>query len=194
MRRSDVELAAAVAAGDRDAAEEMVGRLLERVRCACRYAAGASGDWEDLVQTVMVEILRSAGSFSGESSLEKWSNTITMRTLWRRVRSREKYRRILRLLRESNTDPAPVERCLEEKIDSSVVRSKIALCLDRISTPQRISLVMRFVFGCSVKEIAAATGASENTVKDPLKKEKNKLKMRMMEDEILKEYVEHLKS
>ena len=194
MGRSDVELAEAVAGGDRGAAEELAGRLLERVRCACRYMAGAHSDWEDMVQIVMIEILRSAGTFVGESTLESWAGTITMRTLWRRIRSRERYREVIRLFRESRIEPPPARGgTAEEQVDIRVIRSRIAHCLDRINANQRVCLVMKFVFDHSVKEIAQVTGAPENTVKDRLKNGKEKLRRFMMGDELLKEYVGSLK-
>lgn len=193
MGRSDLELARAVSEGEREAAEELAGRLFQRVRATCRYLVGAHHDWEDLVQVVMIEILKSAGSYSGEASLEKWAGTIIMRTMWRQIRKRERYKEIIRIFRSRKIQSLPGQSGeAENVVDNKFLRSRMAGHLDGINYKQRMCLVMKLVFGHTVKEIAQVTGSSENTVKDRLKKGREKLRRLVLNDEELSEYVSHL--
>jgi RNA polymerase sigma-70 factor (ECF subfamily) len=188
MAGRDLELARSVAGGDRGAAEELAGRLYERVRAACRYLAGAHPDWEDLVQNVMIEILSSTASYQGEAPLEAWAQTIVMRTLWRQIRRRERYAILIRAFQSAETKGDLDGRAQEQAADAVSLRARIARCLDRIHYAQRTCLVMKFVYGYSVKEIADLTEAPENTVKDRLKKGKERLRGLMAVDGVIREY------
>lgn len=190
MAGRDLELAKRVSRGDREAAGELAGRLFERVRAACRYLAGSHSDWEDLVQNVMIEILKSTGSYGGEAPLEAWAQTIVMRTLWRMVRRRERYGMLLSAFREAGPERAAGTAAPERGAERARLRTGIARCLDRIHYAQRTCLVMRFVYGYSVKEIAELTSTSENTVKDRIKKGKEKLRRLMAGDRIIHDYME----
>jgi len=194
MAGRDLELAKRVSRGDREAAEELAGRLFERVRAACRYLAGSHSDWEDLVQDVMIEILKSTASYGGEAPLEAWAHTIVMRTLWRMVRRRERYGLLLRAFREVETGRAAEGATPERGADRVRLRTGIARCLDRIHYAQRTCLVMKFVYGYSVKEIAELTETPENTVKDRIKNGKEKLRRLMAGDRAIHDYMEREES
>jgi RNA polymerase sigma-70 factor (ECF subfamily) len=188
MAGHDLELAKRVSRNDREAAEELAGRLFERVRAACRYLAGGHSDWEDLVQNVMIEILKSTGSYGGEAPLEAWAQTIVMRTLWRMVRKRERYSMLLSAFRDVENERAAGSAAPERGADTVRLRTGIARCLDRIHYAQRTCLVMKFVYGYSVKEIAELTDTPENTVKDRIKKGKEKLRRLMAGDRVVQEF------
>jgi RNA polymerase sigma-70 factor (ECF subfamily) len=188
MAGRDLELAQSVAGGDRRAAEELASRLLEKVRAACRYLAGARPDWEDLVQNVMIEILRSTGAYGGEASLEAWAHTIMMRTLWRQIRRRERYGLLLDALRSGETAGEDPGVSPEQAAGAVELRARIARCLDGIHYAQRTCIVMKFVYGHSVKEIAELTGTSENTVKDRLQKGKERLRRLMAGDGVIQDF------
>jgi len=191
MHESDLELTRQVAQGNKKASEEMVGRLFELVRSACRYSAGNSNDWEDMAQIAMMEILKSAGSYKGESPLEKWAGTITMRTIWRKIRKKQRYISILQVVFRSH-DEDPVSQSLEVDVDGQTLRSRMSVLLGKISPEQRMALVMKFGFGYSVREISETLLTSENTIKDRLKRGKEKLKRLALNDKVLKEFVEKI--
>jgi RNA polymerase sigma-70 factor (ECF subfamily) len=194
MAGRDLDLARRVARGDRDAARELADRLFERVRVSCRYLAGAHTDWEDLVQNVMIEILKSTASYGGEAPLEAWAQTIMMRTLWRMVRRRERYGLLLSDFRGVESERAVGDAAQERGADRARVRNRIALCLDRIHHAQRACLVMKFVYGYSVKEIAELTETPENTVKDRIKKGREKLRRLMAADRVIHDFMEREES
>ncbi|MCA9695062.1 MAG: hypothetical protein KC636_36115, partial [Myxococcales bacterium] len=62
------------------AREQLVRRLLSRVRRATRALLRDPADADDATQLCLIELLRSAASFRGEGSLEAWSDRIVVRT------------------------------------------------------------------------------------------------------------------
>jgi RNA polymerase sigma factor (sigma-70 family) len=191
MGNKDRELAAAVARGERWAAEELTERLLERVRSSCRYMAGARGEWEDMAHNVMIEILKSTPSYSGESSLERWATTVILRTSWRYVRKRERYRQVIDLFRPDSVEQASSRMDGADRLmDRKALRERIDRYLERLNAKQRMCFVMRFLYGYSIKEIAAMTDSREETVKDRIKRARARLKQMMASDGVFSELLE----
>src|SRR5688572_31980091 len=89
----DIELMAQVARGDAAAQRTLVRRLLRRIERVCRALLRNRYDADDAVQLSVLEILKSAGNYRGESSLERWVDRITARTALRAVASERRAHR-----------------------------------------------------------------------------------------------------
>jgi RNA polymerase sigma-70 factor (ECF subfamily) len=153
----DLKLMALVSEGDLSAQRAVVRRLLQRAQRLAVSLLGRGADASDASQASLVEILRCAGEFRGESSLERWADRIVARTALRFAR------------RERRARGADIGDHLERAVsplgeDSLMVQQY----LDQLSAPQRSAIVLRHVFEYSVEEIADLTGVSPNTVKDRL--------------------------
>src|SRR5687768_18156716 len=79
-----------VAAADPAATRTLATRLVKRVHRVSKSILRAPADADDAAQQSLIEILSSAKSYRGDSSLERWSDRIVVRTSLRFARSRQK--------------------------------------------------------------------------------------------------------
>jgi len=179
------QVAFAAASGDSVAMRRLADLLLDRVALTVRYLAGADSDADDYVQMAMMEILRSVGSFRGESSLETWAEKITVRTTMRHLKHRRWRSQIVAL------DPAPDDVSLAIGADRRLAQASLADRLTSIVgtlTPERREVVtLRLVLGHSIEEISELTGAKINTVRDRLAVARRQLRSKIARDPVLRE-------
>ena len=152
-----------VAAREPSAQRELCLRLVARVRRTTRALIRTSDDADDAAQATLLEILRFADSYRGESSLERWADRITVRTALRLAR--ESRRRGMLVDGALGPDDLPGAHHDHEgrELLTSVKRH-----VDRLAEPRRAVLVLRCIMGYSIDEVSEMTGASPNTVKDRL--------------------------
>jgi RNA polymerase sigma-70 factor (ECF subfamily) len=147
-------------------------RLLDRTRATVHYLLGADPDADDIAQQAMIEILRSAAGFRGESRLESWADRITVRTALRAV-GRRRRRPLLGPPPEEELESPDGERALEPGQEQALrlgrLRRRLARHLGALPPPRRVAVLLRFVHGYSIEEIAALTEAPRNTVRDRLR-------------------------
>ena len=169
----DVELMERVARGDPEAQRALVQRLLRRVDDLCRAVLRHSVDAQDARQLSVLEILKSARSFRGESSLERWADRITVRTALRAAASERRAQR-------PPVDPQP---------DSTHPQGESVLLareyLDSISDRQRMVVIMRHGLELSIEEIAELAGISQNTVKDRLLRARGTMRRLFRREQLL---------
>jgi RNA polymerase sigma factor (sigma-70 family) len=171
---ADVELMARVALGEPAAQRILVGRLLRRVDRLCRVLLRNVRDAEDARQLSMLEILKAAHNFRGESTVERWGDRITVRTALRAVASERKAQRM-----QMEPEPTSTSRNAAE---SSVLAQEY---LHRLSERQRTVLVLRHVLDYSIEEIATMEGISANTVKDRLLRARSTMRRMFRRDHLV---------
>jgi RNA polymerase sigma-70 factor (ECF subfamily) len=185
QREADHELTSAAAAGDRRARRELATRLLVRTRAVVFRLTGPDPDAEDLAQAAIIEVLRSARTFRGESSLETWAERIAIRTAVRRLKRRRFRASIVAL---------DSERELVDLADSEVdldrqrMRARMRELLERLKPKHRIALTLKLALGYSVAEIAALTDAPINTVRNRLRRGRKLLHAEIASDDLLAEW------
>ncbi len=138
-------------------------RLHPRVQRLARTFLRNPADADDASQAAMLEILRAASAFRGESRLESWADRIAVRTAIRMARTR----RLAAVRSADGCEPDELPGAGGETRDDELPRPLLAY-LDALPEARRTVLVLRHVVGCSVQEIAEPTGVSTNTVKDRL--------------------------
>jgi RNA polymerase sigma-70 factor (ECF subfamily) len=182
---ADQHLTRAAAGGDDSARRTLARRLLERTRVTVRYLLGDGPDAQDLVQICLIEVLRSAHTFRGESRLETWADRVVTRTALRELRRRRARPEALM----GDVAEALVERHEPATdLDRNRVRTRMVCQLEKLSPERRTVLVLHVVLGHTVPEIARMIEASEHTVWDRLKKGKQKLRKLILADGILREW------
>lgn len=156
---ADIQLARRVAAGDPNAQRLFVLRLMRRVQRLCRALLHNRDNAKDASQASLLAILRSAGTYRGESSLERWADRITIRSTLRQSRQRAR----------SAFGPAGSSPALfvNATADPAIAARQY---LEPLPEAQRTVLILRCGFEYSVDEIAELTQTSPNTVKDRLKR------------------------
>lgn len=166
----------AVVQGDRAAAQELLIELLPRVGNLVRYLIGTDSDVEDITQRVLIELLRSLHTYRGESQLTTWTDRITIRTTLsyikrRRVVSARKYD----IAERSSSAQGNRE---EENPERSLVHREAVRVLDELPEEQRAAVVLHFVVGMSVPELAEELAIPFETVRSRLRLGLRKLRDR----------------
>jgi RNA polymerase sigma-70 factor (ECF subfamily) len=158
----DVGLAARAAAGDLEAQSSLLRRVLARVRRVARALTSTASDADDVAQTALVAVLRSAGGYRGEAKLEAWAKRIAVRVA---LRHAAQVRRGGDMERISEVDlPAASDESRADALPRDVRRY-----LEALPEAQRVAIVLHHALEHSVGEIAELTSASPDTVKGRLR-------------------------
>jgi RNA polymerase sigma-70 factor (ECF subfamily) len=165
--QDDLRLMTLVAAGNVDAMNTVARRLSSRVRRLSRGILRNEALADDAAQIALVEILQSAKTFGGRSSLERWADRITARISLRQARDERRRSSLVDSFDDPEAGAMPVsERELPD------VRSETARPLDEyllaLPSEQREALVLKHSLGYTVEEIAELTDVPTGTVKDRL--------------------------
>ena len=186
---SDLELTHRAGLGDDSARRELTRRLLPRVRNTVHYLAAGDRDADDLVQMALVEVLRVVGSFRGDASLEHWADRVVVRTALRQIKRRRWREGIVRL---DEVDRGAAEAPQEDVAGRRQLRQRMATLLENLSPERRTAVVLHWVRGYTIPEIAELTGAKLNTVRGRLRDAKRELRRLIMKDPVLGDWAESI--
>jgi RNA polymerase sigma-70 factor (ECF subfamily) len=137
---------------------------------------GNEGAAEDLLQETLLEAVRSAASFRGDAALSTWLCAIARRRLARhyeRERRNEVARAGLRLALAPDRD-------LE--VGATEDRDEVVRALGRVSPTYRQVLVLKYLDGLSVEEIASEMGRSRVQVQSLLQRARDRLRDELGDD------------
>src|SRR5262245_54552910 len=87
---ADLSLMKRVAAADRHAQRVLAHRLAARVQRISQRLIRNRADADDASQLALIEILRSAGTYRDISTIERWADRITVRTVLRHAREQRR--------------------------------------------------------------------------------------------------------
>ena len=145
-----------------------------------RFVASLTGapaaDVDDLVQESLLEAWRGRASFRGDSSLLTWVLGIARRRALLRRRSTARRDDVLRALREMDARAIPADLLGDEE-----TARRVRTALDEIEAGYADVLVLRYLEGKPVREIAAALGESEKAVESRLHRAREALRNRLKE-------------
>jgi RNA polymerase sigma-70 factor, ECF subfamily len=143
--------------GRRQDFEEIYARDFGLVRAWLARHSGRDADADDLANEVFTSAYRGWDTYRGAASRRSWLFAIARNTVrnWRRKRAAD----VL-------VSPAAVREAVAEPAEAVAVR-RAALddLLGRIASEQgRRAVVLRYVLGCSVDEVAAELGTTPSAV------------------------------
>lgn len=161
--RSDSELLARVASGERAAQALLVQRLARHVRRLALLLCANRADADDAAQRALIEILAAAHSFRGDSSLDAWAQAVAVRAIRHEARRDARRKGLLDRWLAPGAFPFGRSRPTPAGEPSDLPR-----LLDRLSPERREALVLRHVLEYSMNEVAAMTGVPLGTAKDRL--------------------------
>ncbi|MCA9666606.1 MAG: RNA polymerase sigma factor [Myxococcales bacterium] len=147
------------------------------------WIAGGDRDADDFIQLSLVEILRSAGSFRGESSLETWADRISVRTSRHAMRKRRDRSMVV------VAEPRDDDQSGDDDPARRLLQRDVARALAQVPLQRRVPLVLKLVYQYSVAEIAEMTETRENTVRDRLQVGRRELRKAALRDPALRSYV-----
>lgn len=182
----DLELTRAAAAGDERARFALVKRLTGRIRSIVFYIAGGHADAEDWAQQAAIEILLSAKSFRGESTLEAWAERITVRTAMREIKRARKRDNPLTSEPIALESTGPGE---ETRLEKRRVSKRAAVLVGRLKPKHREAIVLHLVLGYTSAEISEMTDTHVETVRYRLKAGRKHLRALIEEDPMLVDWL-----
>jgi RNA polymerase sigma-70 factor, ECF subfamily len=148
--------------GDRAARERLVGRLLPRARNLVRYLVGNDSEVDDFAQIALLTVVRGLKTFSGTGSFAAWADRVVARAVFAELRRRK--RPVNPIPAHEVPDPSP-----DDAQSDYIARRWLARLLERLPVEQRVALVLHFVVGMTVPEIAAQVAAPAETVRSRLR-------------------------
>lgn len=183
---ADVGMMSLAAGGYKSAQRQIVDRLLNRVRSTALYLAAGHQDAEDYAQMAIMEILRSAGSYRGESSLESWAQKITVRTVMRQIKKR---RWRSQFMVASEEYEGATDACAETELSRRRALRQVAVLFGDLKPGVRAVMTMKLVHGYSIAEIARMLDTNEHNVRYRLRVGRQKLRRRLTNDPVLREWI-----
>lgn len=172
--------------GDEDARRRMMELLFNHIHKTASYLAGDLEDARDIAQIACVEVLQSAGSYRGEASLSYWADRVTIQTAAKILKKKKRRKK----LRDIYLRPPPLMSGVDEHVDRTEIRTRLASSLQGIKHDLREVVVLRYIHGYTSKETAELCGIPVETVRGRLKRGRSKLKKRVMTDPLLKEWIQ----
>lgn len=168
---------AQAAQGDRRAAQALLTELLPRVRNLVRYLMWSDADADDVVQVVMVELLRSFASYRAEGSLTAFTDRITVRVALHHVKKRRNEKRRISPL----SPELHLVSSHSEGPDDYTLRRETTRYLDQLPEDQRQAVVLHHVLGQSVPELSETLQIPFETARSRLRLGMEKLRSKLHE-------------
>jgi RNA polymerase sigma-70 factor (ECF subfamily) len=166
-------LLVAAAAGQPDAVRELLDTA-GPVVYGFVYArlGGNEAAADDVVQDTFMEAIRSAASFRGDAALSTWMCTIARRRLARHFETERREALAASGLRLVRGDAEPSEEPAVA-VDQS---DEVIRALGRLLPMHRQVLVLKYLDGCSVAEIATEIGRTPVQVQSLLQRARTRLR------------------
>jgi RNA polymerase sigma-70 factor (ECF subfamily) len=173
----DAELLERIRNGATEDFAELVRRHQSRVFAILHRYERDTHKVEDLAQEAFVKAWRALGQFDGRAPFEHWLSSITTRVALDHLR-REKRRQHEIGLHELGDDALDWLRSGDEKseLDARSAAELLELAIRELSPADRVVITMQELEGRSVKEIAAAIGASGVAVRVRAMRARSKLR------------------
>ena len=170
----DTNLLERISKGDRDAFAELYQSYQPRLIKFCtRILKNDVALAADIVDEAMIEVWKSAGSFSGRSQPSTWIHSITRYRLIGYLRKNKE------LFHGDSSDWENIEDetlLPDEAMILSEKNKRILQCLEKLSSKHRQVVELVYFKEFSIKHTATTLNISENTVKTRLFYARTKLK------------------
>lgn len=156
------ELYASTLGGSRvRSAEALVLRVLPRVQKRVRQLAQGD-DSADLCQEALLRILECLPTYRGEGRFEAWVDSVTTRVTLRALVRRRADRRRLEIA-SASPSPAP------ESPLRALTGVRAVDALQRVAAKQQTAIVMHYVLGMTVAEMATELCVPIETIRSRLR-------------------------
>jgi len=182
-------LAREAGSGEGEATRRLIEAVAPSVLRLARMVLGpARDDAEDVAQESLLGFVGALAGFRGECSVLHYACRITVRTaVAARKRQQEHSQQAEAYAQASfaGDDRLPAELPLAAR-RREIVRG----LLDELPGAQAETLALRVILGCSLQEVADATGVPVNTVRSRVRLAKESLRRRIEDDPNLRELLE----
>jgi RNA polymerase sigma-70 factor (ECF subfamily) len=171
------ELLARCKRGDRLAFEELVRATHRRVYSLAYRLVGDRSDAEDVAQEAYLRMFRGLAGFREEAAFETWMHRIVANCAMTHLRRKGRFGDVMR------DEDGPEASTPDRAQDAAVQRDELQRGLAALPEGQRTVLLLKDVYGLSVREIAQELGIEEGAVKVRAHRARRRLKELLTEDE-----------
>ncbi len=154
-----------------DCFSELYDRYAPKVFGKCLALLKDRGEAEDATQEIFVKIFSKMGSFDQRSKFSTWLYSITYNLCIDRLRKKKKERELFSEELE-NKPEVVVEVDDKELMEMELDRLKVVL--ERIPEGDKMLLLMKYLDGMQIKEIAKILDKTESAIKMRIKRAKFK--------------------
>lgn len=184
------DLAREAATGDLPAMRRLLDAVAPRVVAVVKgVLGGGSPDADDVAQESLIALVRALPAFRGECTIVGYASRIAVRTALasrRRHAAHQDKRHAL----ENDGDTGASVPSVAQRAARAQRLTLLRGLLDELPASQGETFALRVVLGCSLGEIAEATGAPVNTVRSRLRLAREALRQRIESDPVLAEELE----
>ncbi|MDX1648005.1 MAG: sigma-70 family RNA polymerase sigma factor [Longimicrobiales bacterium] len=174
MDASDAAIVARVLSGHHDAFETLVRRYQDSLVAYARYMGFDEATAHDLVQDGFIRAFRHLRKCGDPERFEGWLFKIVSNLC--RTAGKKRSKRQMESLQVHQADLVDMEADPEQDAEASVLREQIRAALETLPDDQREALVLMYLQGHSVRDIAEMTQVSVSAVKMRLKRGRDALK------------------
>lgn len=182
---SEQALVQAAVEGDHAALRKLLQQVLPRLKRTATFLSVDESEREEIIQNALIEMVKSIGAYRGDCSLNYWVDRVTVFTATKQIDKTVRRRRI-----QEKTWFPPVElRSVEEEVDLDRMRNRLCDHLETLKSHERVPLVLHYLHGYKVEEIAALTNVKLNTIRGRLRSALKKIRKRVVADPVLSSWV-----
>lgn len=170
---SDAEVVRRVLAGNRDAFGMLVDRYQDQMLAYVKYMGFDDAEAYDVLQDGFVRAFRHLERCGDPEKFDGWLFKIVANVC--RTQGKRRTRRSMEALDDHRATLASTEPDPQQHVESEELRRKVRRALDHLPDDQREALILMYLQGYSVRDIAELTEASPSAVKMRLKRGRDAL-------------------
>lgn len=159
---TDAEVIARVLAGDTDLFGVLVDRYQDEFARYAKYMTGSEDEAADVIQDSLVRAYRSLRRCGDRTNFKGWLFRIVSNQCKTHL-ARRRRRGLEPLSEEAEAVPSPADPGADA--EAAEVRRKVHQALQELPTEQREALVLKYVEGLSLPEMAQLLSASVSALK-----------------------------
>ena len=182
----EVALASRAAAGDDVAAHRFLQLALPRVRKTAMFLCADELEREDVVQNTLVELVKSAGTFRGESRFSWWVDRVTVHMASRMIGKKVRRRRI----HEETWFPPAHQRTLDDELDYRKMQQALSQVFENLKLRDRTPVVLHHLYGYSLEEVSLIMDVGLHTVRSRLRSGMKKMKRLVRHNDVLADWMQ----
>ncbi len=156
-------------------------------RTLVRLLGVRDGDYEDVAQRALFELVDTIGRFRGECPLDAWISIVTARAAYRAIRRRRVERRLF--ADEPSPDLPSPARSHSSTAAARQALERVRVELEKMNPDQAWAFLLHDVYGYDLKEIGQITGASLSAAQSRLVRGRREVHERIRKDATLARFL-----
>ena len=168
------------------------GSFYDRVRpivdrTLTRLLGNRDGEYEDVAQRALFELVDTIERFRGDCPLDAWISIITARAAFRMIRRRRIERRLFAYVEPEDAPTATRSHASAVAARQAIERVRVEL--EAMDASRAWTFLLHDVYGYDLKEVSQITGASLSAAQSRLVRGRRELHERIRKDEALARFL-----